>query len=543
VIPFPQTIRRRAPRGRVDNKDAVRRGLIVVVGGFVVSQVAYYAIGIRFDAIALHPRGSSEDLWQLLDTPLLSHDLVQSVWYLHSQPPLFNLYCGILLHLPLGMQQPVAAGCFLILGLLLAGSTYLLLAELHVPPRVSAAVSLVVIANPATILYENWLSWSYPAASVLTAGAYCCARFMKTRRTGWGVGCLTCFAMVVLDDSTYQWVWMVAVMAALFFYMRPMWRQVFLVTAIPLLLVGGWYAKNAVIFGTATTSSWFGMNVASTTIARAPQVQLKQLVLEGHLSPIATKIPFEPVGVYDPQFVHTGTTGIRTLDSRLKSDGATNYNNLAYVAVSNLYLQADLAYIRMYPGAYARNVALSAAVWFIPADQFQLPSNFYAGDGARISGYETLYDAAILWQAHSGVKAEFRAATTGAAPSTGEYSYSTVIEYVLALLVAPFVIIRRRRSRYFAGTLVVLWLTVTYSFLATSLTSLGENMRFQFELGGLPLVLAVAVLASLVRSVQTTRRSNAEETSAPSIGPKARTHASGAPHQHAPTAHDLNRGL
>jgi hypothetical protein len=509
----PQTIPRRAPRGRVDKKHALRRGLMVVVGGFVVSQLAYAAIGIRFDATALHPRGPSEDLWQMLDTHLLTHDLVQSLWYLHSQPPLFNLYCGILLHLPLGVQQPVAAGCFWLLGLLLAGSTYLLLAELQVPPWAAATVSLVVVANPATILYENWLSWSYPAASLLTVGAYCCARFMKTRRTGWGVGCFTCFALVVLDDSTYQWVWLIAVMAALLFLMRPVWRQVFLVTAIPLLLVGGWYAKNAVIFGTATTSSWFGMNLASTTIARAPKAQLNKLVHEGHLSPIATEIPFAPVGVYDPLFVQTGTTGVRTLDSRLKSDGATNYNNLAYVAVSNLYLRADLAYIRMNPGAYARNVALGAEMWFVPADQFQLPSDNYAGDGARISGYETFYDAAILWQAHSGVYAGLLAATTGAAPSAGAYSYSTVVEYLLALLVAPFVIFRRRRSRSFAGTLVVLWLTVTYSFLATSLTSLGENMRFQFELGSLPLVLAVAVLASLLRSVQTTRRSNGQEKS------------------------------
>ena len=510
----PQTIPRRAPRGRVDKKHALRRGLMVVVGGFVVSQLAYAAIGIRFDATALHPRGPSEDLWQMLDTHLLTHDLVQSLWYLHSQPPLFNLYCGILLHLPLGVQQPVAAGCFWLLGLLLAGSTYLLLAELQVPPWAAATVSLVVVANPATILYENWLSWSYPAASLLTVGAYCCARFMKTRRTGWGVGCFTCFALVVLDDGTYQWVWLIAVMAALLFLMRPVWRQVFLVTAIPLLLVGGWYAKNAVIFGTATTSSWFGMNLASTTIARAPKAQLKKLVHEGRLSPIATEIPFAPVGVYDPLFVQTGNTGVRTLDSRLKSDGATNYNNLAYVAVSSQYLRADLAYIRTDPGAYVRNVALGAEVWLVPADQYPLPADNYAGDDARISGYEDFYDAAILWQAHSySLNAAFLTATTGAAPSVGAYSYSTVVEYLLALLVAPFVIFRRRRSRSFAGTLVVLWLTVTYSFLATSLTSLGENMRFQFELGSLPLVLAVAVLASLLRSVQTTRRSNGQEKS------------------------------
>ena len=410
----------------------MRRGLMVVVGGFVVSQLAYAAIGIRFDATALHPLGPTEDMWQMLDTHLLTHDLVQSLWHLQSQPPLFNLFCGVLLHLPLGVQQPVAAGCFWLLGLLLACSTYLLLVELKIPPWAAAIVSLVVVANPATVLYENWLSWSYPAASMLTVGAYCCARFMKTRQTGWGVGCFTCFALVVLADSTYQWVWLVAVLAAFLLFMRPAWRQVLLVAAVPLLLVGGWYAKNAGMFGTTTTSSWFGMNLASTTIARAPEAQLQKLVHEGRLSSIATKVAFGPVGVYDPQFVQTGATGVRTLDSRLKSDGGVNYNNLAYVAVSSQYLRADLAYIRTNPGAYARNVALGAEVWFVPADQFPLPSDNYAGDDARISGYENFYDAAILWQAHSSVYAGFQAATRGAAPSVGAYSYSTVVEYILA---------------------------------------------------------------------------------------------------------------
>lgn len=506
-----QTNPRRTLGGRVNPKRAMGRGLLVVIGGFVVSQLAYAAIGIRFDATALHPSGPTQDMWQMLDTHLLTHDMVQSLWHLHSQPPLFNLFCGILLHLPLGVQQPVAAGCFWLLGLLLACSTYLLLVELHVPLWAAAIMSLIVVANPATVLYENWLSWSYPAASLLTVGAYCCARFMKTRHTGWGVACFTCFGLVVLDDSTYQWVWLVAVLAAFLFFMRPEWRQVLLVAAVPIILVGGWYAKNVVMFGTTTTSSWFGMNLASTTIALAPEAQLQKLVHEGRLSSIATTVAFGPVGWYDPQFVRTGGTGVRALDSRLKSDAGTNYNNLAYVAISSQYLRADLAYIRTDPGAYARTVALGAEVWFVPADQFPLPSDNYAGDDARISGYASVFDAAILWQAHSSVYAGFQAATRGVAPSVGAYSYSTVVEYVLALLVAPFVIFRRRHSRAFAGTLAVLWLTAVYSFVVTSLTSLDENMRFQFELGSLPLVLAVAVLTSLLRSVQRTRRSDGHE--------------------------------
>jgi hypothetical protein len=509
-----QTIpRRRTVPGVLDPQRAQRRGLLVVVVGFVVSRLAYAAIGIRFDATALHPRGLADDQWQMLDTHLLTHHLVQSVWHLQSQPPLFNLFSGIVLHLPLGLQQPVAGGCFWLLGLVLACSTYLLLVELEVPWWAAVIASLVVVANPATILFENWLSWSYPAASLLTVGAYCCARFIKTRHPGWGVALFTCFALVVFDDSTFQWVWLVAVLVAILVFMKTAWRQLLLVSVVPLLLVGGWYARGAVMFGTATTSSWFGMNLASTSIARAPEAQLQELVREGRVNSIATTVAFEPVGAYDPKFVRTPVTGVRTLDARIKSDGATNYNNLAYVAVSSQYLRADLAYIKAEPGTYARNVALGVEVWFVPADQYPIASDNYAGDGARISGYANAYNAAILWQGHSSEYAGFQAATRGVAPSVGEYSYSTVIEYMLALLVAPFVVFRRRHDRALAGTLAVLWLTVGYSFLTTSLTSLGENMRFQFELGSLPLVLAVAVLTSLLKAAHRKRRPNGHEGS------------------------------
>jgi hypothetical protein len=505
-----QPLARHARAVTPDPKRAMRQGLLVVAAGFVVSRLAYAAVGVRFNATDLHPKGANQDLWQMLDTHLLSHELVQSLWHLQSQPPLFNLFCGILLHLPLGLQDPLAAACFWLLGFLLACSTYLLMVELRVPSWVAAVVSLVIVANPASILYENWLSWSYPSASLLTIGAYCCVRFMKTRHTGWGVGCFSCFGLVVLDNSTFQWVWLVAVLAVILYFMRPAWRQVLLVAAVPLLLVGGWYVKNAVLFGSSTTSSWLGMNLTTTTTARASLSQLQKLVHEGRLTSLATKPAFGPVGIYDPLYVRTKKTGVPSLDAWLKSDGTPNYNNLAYVAVSNQFLHNDLTYIRADPGAFVHNVALSAAVWVTPADQYPIPTNNFYGDNTSVvSGYTNAYDAAILWQFHADEFAGIKAAATGAAPSLGTYSYATVLEYLLALLVAPIVIVRRRQARVLAGTMAVLWVTVAYNFVVTSVVSLGENNRFQFELGSLPLVLAVAVVVSIIGSARHPDRSAA----------------------------------
>ena len=67
-----------------------------------------------------------------------------------------------------------------------------------------------------------------------------------------------------------------------------------------------------------------------------------------------------------------------------------------------------------------------------------------------------------------------------------------------AILLAPLTIIKRRRQGDSVAGFVVIWFTVSYGFLVTTLVSSGENMRFRFELGTLPVVAAVATVAMLV---------------------------------------------
>ena len=59
---------------------------------FAVGRLFYWWIGVRFDAWAL------TNSWQLLPQDLLRNDLVGSLWYLHSQPPLFNAVVGATLN-------------------------------------------------------------------------------------------------------------------------------------------------------------------------------------------------------------------------------------------------------------------------------------------------------------------------------------------------------------------------------------------------------------------------------------------------------------
>src|SRR5437868_15126712 len=88
-----------------------RRGMLFVVAAIVASRVIYYLLGVRFD---MTPLGKFD---QILDPVLLRTNLLQSLWYLHSQPPAFNLGLGIVLKLFPGYEGIAFHASWILMGL------------------------------------------------------------------------------------------------------------------------------------------------------------------------------------------------------------------------------------------------------------------------------------------------------------------------------------------------------------------------------------------------------------------------------------------
>lgn len=470
-----------------------------VVGVFAVSRIAYALAGVRFDDSALHPATVGQVQWQLLPTRLLSHDLGTSLWNLHSQPPLYNLFCGGLLHLPAGWQRPVAQSVYVSLGLLLAITTFVLMDELGAGKRWAFAVTALVVANPAVVLYENWLSWSYPTAVALTVGAYCLLRWARTRRVRWAAAAVSSFTAVVLIDATFQWPWLLAMTAIVVGMSRRHWRRVLFATAIPVALAATWYAKDAAQVGTSTTSSWLGMNLYQTTLGLAPSSDLRSLTRSGTLDALSEVPAFQPVSRYAPRFTpqpHTGVAATEVASTRL---GVPNFNNAVYTRLSGRYLENDLAYIRARPARYASAVALAAEVWSMPADQYE----WLAGNYSHISGYAGVYDRAVLLQAQVGANdASVDAELHGTTPPASTISWGVVAVTLFDLLLAPVALLIGKTDRVWLACGAAMWSTVAYSFVVTSLTEVGENMRFRVELGSIPVVLALLTVTVLMARVK-----------------------------------------
>src|SRR4051812_21765108 len=104
-----------------------RSMLALLVAVFAVVQSAYIASGVRFVA------GPLDWMEQFLDPRLLRDRLWESLFYLPSQPPLFNLFLGLVLKAGPADYGPVFWGIYLAAGLSLYVATFALLRKVGVP--------------------------------------------------------------------------------------------------------------------------------------------------------------------------------------------------------------------------------------------------------------------------------------------------------------------------------------------------------------------------------------------------------------------------
>jgi hypothetical protein len=499
TAPPPVTAHDRAsdeigPTRGLDARPAVP--VVVLILSFALSRLLAAFAGVRFDASVI--KGTPlTDMWQLLDVRLLKDDLLTSVWHLNSQPPLFNLYCGLLVKLPEGLRAPVEVSSGLALGLIMVLSVYLLMVELRVPRWAALTVTLVgVVASPAYLLYENWLNYAYPTAACGTFAAWCLIRYLRTGRLRSGIGFFGAYAAIVLLDSTYQVEWFLLAGAIVLVVLRHRWRSVLAVAAVPLVVLLTWSVKDYAQAGTTTTSSWLGMNLGRSVLFRAPPGQIAELQRQGRMSALASVPPFAGPEVYSPRYVRAVPSPVAAVGRLHKTNGSTNFNNPLYIAISSRYLHDDLVWIRAHPHAYADDVLNAVGVWMVGTDQnFTNSVNWPA-----TRGYARVYDRVVEWQPVQDPAPGFVVFSRGWHRPAWLSGHAMAV-YALAVIGVPFLVWRRRRTDPpLAGTLAVLWCTTTYAFVTTSLIEIGENERFRSGLGPVPTVLAVVVVTALIRA-------------------------------------------
>ncbi len=458
---------------------------------FVASRLCFYASGVRFDTSSLQYG------WQLLDLPLLQHDLVASLWYQHGQPPLFNLFVALMAKLGLATPSGFAL-VFAGLGLFLCLGIHSILRNLGVPRPTPSAAALVFCVNPSVILYENWLFYTYPIAVLLLLSTLFLHRVCKQgQRTDMAI-LLCLLSTCVLTRSLFHLVWLVLICALGTFLLSRNRRFWFLCGTCAVAVCASVYAKNALLFGVPSSSSWLGLSLARMTLQRVPPDELEELIARGTLSAQARIRPFSSLLEHPGHALAPPGSHI-VLSARQTGSGSPNFNHWAYLNISRQYRQDSVALIRARPEIYLRSVGAAWEVFCTPPSGY----TFLQPNRAHIKRYESLFSRFVL------------GARSGQAEPDGNVLTSEHIRsrfcYIWALLVAlslpwavyrGFVGLRSKEGQSDrAHGIVLLFLAANALFIALigNAFELGENQRFRMLAEPLLYCLVVTCLAACWR--------------------------------------------
>lgn len=368
------------------------KGLIFIIAVFIITRIVYYFyFGIRFDTSPL------DFYWQYVDPYLLKTDLLRSVYYLHSQPPLFNLFLGIVLKLSPVNYGIIFGLCYSVLGLSFAVSLFLVMTELGVSDILAVVLTSLFMISPFTVLYENWLFYEYPTAVLLCLSLLFFHRFVSDGKFVNGVILFTLLAFIVLTRSMFHMFWFIGIAIVLILYRTHDYKKVILAFIIPLAIVSSVYAKNLYVFKTFSLGSeYIGHNIARMTTFELPESLRKKLIKENSISPVCSMQIFSSVSAYEP-YIKFKKTGIPLLDREYKTTGFVNAHNLAYLDISNRYLHDAFYVARHYPSICLRSLMRYYKKYFLPPSN-TWPFNEENLNYMKIGGLDRIFNLLFFGQ-------------------------------------------------------------------------------------------------------------------------------------------------
>jgi hypothetical protein len=337
---------------------------------FTGVHAVYYLMGVRYDAVSLI------EMMHYLDPLLLRTRLLESLFYLHIQPPLMNLLVGLVLKVTpesVWLFQAI----FLGFGLLLYECVFLIQVRLGIGRKLAAVLSTLFMASPPFILWEHFLLYTLPCAALLALAAVILFDVLHSWRWKALAAFFLALFLVCGLRSMFHLGFLVLALAGLLLIGRGFRRRILIAGLIPVLLLGGFYMKNRILFGEFTACTFVEKNLWIMTTGNMNGQEKVRLVREGTLSPFALINRWASMDAW-PAYkeVPDRFADIPALAETHKSNGAVNYNHYGNIEVCNIYGRDAKYVLRHYPESYLYAVILSSYRYFISSSSLPVtPEN------------------------------------------------------------------------------------------------------------------------------------------------------------------------
>jgi len=331
---------------------------------FLASRSFYLlSLHIQFNANPIN------NFWQFLDPVLLKTDLLRSIYYLHQQPPLFNLFLGVILKLFPEHWSVAFQLCYLLMGLVFALALFKLMVEMGVSPIIATSLTVIHAILPATLLYENWLFYEYPAAILICLSALFLCRFSKYFKISDGVIFFGLLTILMLTRGFFQPYWVIFFLLLLLYVCEPQGKLILKAALFPMLVIVIFAVKQYIVFGTWTTGDvYVGSNLAGRINQRIPSNLRQTFMQEYDLPPYFFAHPFQDMSQYKNFLPAIQPTGIPALDQEKKMHGSRNLNYIGYLLMTNGYA-SGFAKITLHHPAFYFSSFSSTWRYFLPSSE------------------------------------------------------------------------------------------------------------------------------------------------------------------------------
>lgn len=438
--------------------------------------------------------------WQLIPYEVLRDDPFGSTWRLHIQPPLWNLVVGVIGRwspLPDGISfQLLQAGFGVVLAALLA----VVLLRLRCRPWLAVVLAAVATVNPEVMRNAFEPTYELAVACGLVAVVWAISGFRPGREHRALLGASALVTAVVMTRSLYHPLWALGTVGLVAWAARGRVtrRQVAVAFLVPVVFAGGWMLKNEAMFGRATLSSWFGMNLQRAVIPVLPLAEQQALYDQGRISDIAMIGPFGNYGLYRPVMPPCEPAHAHPALSKELRDYPVPVPNLNYECFLEVYDQAGAdarTVIGEYPGVWLEGRVWSARTWFATNN---------LADESRSWPFRQLGNAYQLLRLDVPGKistTEWGTPIFGPLSVDSRFSLTTLNLTLLAFgygITASWRLVRRRvGAADLASTLVlaVTGVTALFTFVVGVVGELGEQARFRTMTD--PLVIGVGAVVVL----------------------------------------------
>ena len=340
-------------------------GFGIAVAGFVA-----VVVSLQLNHAGLHESEISTS-WQLDSVDNLMANPFTSTWYRHVQPPLYNLYVGGILRW--SPFPPIGTIYVLSLTALLGASLLLcdVLQRWRVHPWAAGTITALAMANPNLLSTIAISSYEVPVVAMLVAGIWLFQRYLDRPSGRLIIALSVVLTAVSLTRSLLHPAWVLGFLLFAVVARKVPARTIAVAFVIPVVCIGGWMAKNEVLFGTSATSSWLGFNLQRGVMAPMARADVERSVADGDVTGLATVNPWQPLEAYAawnegcrPSHRHPSLY----VETWKRPDGAANFNHECYLP---LYAEAEAnakTLIRQYPGRYLKTRVAIAPSSFAMAE-------------------------------------------------------------------------------------------------------------------------------------------------------------------------------